>query len=180
VLDSEVYSNTGGQASKATPRAAVARFASAGKRTGKKDLGLLAMTYGHVYVAHVALGANDTQTVRAFLEAESYPGPSLIIAYAHCIAHGIEIKNGLSQQRKAVASGHWPLFRFDPRRAEGGAFPLTLDSKGPAIPFTEYDYEETRYRSLKDIDPEAAARLATEAEHDIETRWKLYETLARR
>jgi pyruvate-ferredoxin/flavodoxin oxidoreductase len=180
VLDSEVYSNTGGQASKATPRAAVARFASAGKRTGKKDLGLLAMTYGHVYVAHVAFGANDTQTVRAFLEAESYPGPSLIIGYAHCIAHGIEIRNGLSQQRKAVASGHWPLFRFDPRHASDGAFPLTLDSKGPAIPFTDYAYEETRYRSLKTIDPEAAARLATEAEHDIETRWKLYETLARR
>jgi pyruvate-ferredoxin/flavodoxin oxidoreductase len=180
VLDSEVYSNTGGQASKSTPRGAVARFASAGKRTGKKDLGLLAMTYGHVYVAHVAFGANDTQTVRAFLEAESYPGPSLIIGYAHCIAHGIDISHGLSQQRKAVLSGHWPLFRFDPRQAEGGAFPLTLDSKGPAIPFTEYAYEETRYRSLKTLDPEVAARLAGEAEHDIQTRWKLYETLARR
>jgi pyruvate-ferredoxin/flavodoxin oxidoreductase len=181
VLDSEVYSNTGGQASKSTPRAAVARFASAGKRTGKKDLGLLAMTYGHVYVAHVALGANDTQTVRAFLEAESYHGPSLIIGYAHCIAHGIDIKDGLSQQRKAVASGHWPLFRFDPRLAsDDSAFPLTLDSKGPAIPFTEYAYAEGRYKALKTIDPEAAARLATEAEHDIETRWKLYQTLARR
>jgi pyruvate-ferredoxin/flavodoxin oxidoreductase len=180
VLDSEVYSNTGGQASKATPRAAVARFASAGKRTGKKDLGLLAMTYGHVYVAHVAFGANDTQTVRAFLEAESYPGPSLIIGYAHCIAHGIDISRGLSQQRKAVASGHWPLFRFDPRQAAGGVFPLTLDSKGPAIPFTEYAYEETRYRSLTTIDPDAAARLASEAAHDIVTRWKLYETLSRR
>jgi pyruvate-ferredoxin/flavodoxin oxidoreductase len=181
VLDSEVYSNTGGQASKSTPRAAVARFASAGKRTGKKDLGLLAMTYGHVYVAHVALGANDTQTVRAFLEAESYQGPSLIIGYAHCIAHGIDIKDGLSQQRKAVASGHWPLFRFDPRLAsDDTAFPLTLDSKGPAIPFTEYAYAEGRYRTLKTIDPEAAAGLATEAEHDIETRWKLYQTLARR
>ena len=180
VLDSEVYSNTGGQASKATPRAAVARFASAGKRTGKKDLGLLAMTYGHVYVAHVAFGANDTQTVRAFLEAESYPGPSLIIGYAHCIAHGIDISHGLSQQRRAVQSGHWPLFRFDPRHADGGAFPLTLDSKAPAIPFAEYAYEETRYRSLKTTDPEAAARLATEAQHDIQARWKLYETLARR
>jgi pyruvate-ferredoxin/flavodoxin oxidoreductase len=179
VLDSEVYSNTGGQASKATPRAAIARFASAGKRTGKKDLGLLAMTYGHVYVAHVALGANDTQTVRAFLEAESYQGPSLIIAYAHCIAHGIDIRNGLSQQRKAVASGHWPLFRFDPRNARTDAFPLTLDSKAPSIPFTEYAYEETRYRALKTLDPEVAARLAAEAVHDIEARWKLYETLAR-
>jgi pyruvate-ferredoxin/flavodoxin oxidoreductase len=180
VLDSEVYSNTGGQASKATPRAAVARFASAGKRTGKKDLGLLAMTYGHVYVAHVAFGANDTQTVRAFLEAESYPGPSLIIGYAHCIAHGIDISHGLSQQRKAVQSGHWPLFRFDPRQADDRAFPLTLDSKAPAIPFAEYAYEETRYRSLKTTDSEAATRLATEAQHDIQARWRLYETLARR
>ncbi len=178
VLDTEVYSNTGGQASKATPRGAVARFAAAGKRTGKKDLGLLAMTYGHVYVAHVAFGANDTQTVRAFIEAEAYQGPSLIIAYAHCIAHGIEIKDGLSQQRKAVASGHWPLFRFDPRLAIDGSFPLQLDSKKPSIPFGDYAYEETRYRVLKTLDPEAAARLAGEAQHDIDARWKLYETLA--
>ena len=180
VLDSEVYSNTGGQASKATPRGAVARFAAAGKRTGKKDLGLLAMTYGQVYVAHVAFGANDTQTVRAFLEAESYAGPSLIIGYAHCIAHGIEIRNGLAQQRKAVASGHWPLFRFDPRLGVDGSFPLQLDSKKPSIPFGEYAYEETRYRVLKTTDPAAAARLETEAQHDIDARWKLYETLARR
>ena len=138
------------------------------------------MTYGHVYVAHVALGANDTQTVRAFLEAESYQGPSLIIAYAHCIAHGIDIKDGLSQQRKAVASGHWPLFRFDPRNAQTDAFPLTLDSKAPSIPFAEYAYEEARYRTLTTMDPEVAARLATEAEHDIERRWTLYEMLARR
>jgi pyruvate-ferredoxin/flavodoxin oxidoreductase len=180
VLDSEVYSNTGGQASKSTPRGAVAKFAAAGKRTGKKDLGLLAMTYGHVYVAHVAFGANDTQTVRAFLEAESYPGPSLIIGYAHCIAHGIEIKDGLSQQRKAVASGHWPLFRFDPRLGTDGSFPLQLDSKKPSIAFGDYAYEETRYRMLKTINPEAAARLAGEAQHDIDARWKLYETLANR
>jgi pyruvate-ferredoxin/flavodoxin oxidoreductase len=180
VLDTEVYSNTGGQASKATPRGAVARFAAAGKRTGKKDLGLLAMTYGHVYVAHVAFGANDTQTVRAFLEAEAYPGPSLIIGYAHCIAHGIEIKNGLAQQRKAVASGHWPLFRFDPRLAEEGVFPLQLDSKKPSISFGDYAYEETRYRMLKTIDPATAVRLAGEAQHDIDARWHLYETLAKR
>ena len=180
VLDSEVYSNTGGQASKSTPRGAVAKFAAAGKRTGKKDLGLLAMTYGHVYVAHVAFGANDTQTVRAFLEAEAYPGPSLIIGYAHCIAHGIEIKDGLSQQKKAVASGHWPLFRFDPRLATDGSFPLQLDSKKPSISFGDYAYEETRYRVLKTLDPEAAARLAGEAQHDIDARWKLYETLANR
>ncbi|HVD93096.1 MAG TPA: pyruvate:ferredoxin (flavodoxin) oxidoreductase [Vicinamibacterales bacterium] len=178
VLDSEVYSNTGGQASKATPRGAVAKYAAAGKRTGKKDLGLLAMTYGHVYVAHVAFGANDTQTVRAFLEAEAYPGPSLIIGYAHCIAHGIEIKNGLAQQRKAVASGHWPLFRFDPRLAGDGGFPLRLDSKKPTIAFGDYAYEETRYRVLKTTDPATAARLEKEAQHDIDARWSLYETLS--
>jgi pyruvate-ferredoxin/flavodoxin oxidoreductase len=180
VLDTEVYSNTGGQASKSTPRGAVARFAASGKRTGKKDLGLLAMTYGHVYVAHVAWGANDTQTVRAFLEAESYPGPSLIIGYAHCIAHGLDIKNGISQQTKAVASGHWPLFRFDPRLAAADrTFPLTLDSKSPKITFSDYAYEETRYRVLKQIDPEAAKTLAVGAQHDIDARWALYEALAR-
>jgi len=181
VLDTEVYSNTGGQASKATPRGAVARFAAAGKRTAKKDLALLAMTYGHVYVAQVAFGANDTQTVRAFLEAESYPGPSLIIGYAHCIAHGIDIKNGLRQQAGAVASGHWPLFRFDPRQAgEGRAFPLTLDSKPPKLSFVDYAYAETRYRVLQRLDADAAARLATEAQHDIDARWALYESLANR
>jgi pyruvate-ferredoxin/flavodoxin oxidoreductase len=181
VLDTEVYSNTGGQASKATPRGAVARFAAAGKRSAKKDLALLAMTYGHVYVAQVAFGANDTQTVRAFLEAESYPGPSLVIGYAHCIAHGIEIKNSLRQQAGAVASGHWPLFRFDPRQAGGGrAFPLTLDSKPPKISFTDYAYGETRYRVLQRLDAEAAARLAAEAQRDIDARWALYESLANR
>ena len=179
VLDTEVYSNTGGQASKATPRGAVARFAAAGKRTGKKDLALLAMTYGHVYVAHVAWGANDTQTVRALLEAESYPGPSLVIGYAHCIAHGIDVRNGLAQQSKAVASGHWPLFRFDPRLANGEhAFPLTLDSKAPKIAFTDYAYEEARYGVLRQTDPAAAAALAASAQHDIDARWALYETLA--
>jgi pyruvate-ferredoxin/flavodoxin oxidoreductase len=180
VLDTEVYSNTGGQASKSTPRGAVARFAAGGKRTAKKDLALLAMTYGHVYVAHVAFGANDTQTVRAFLEAESYPGPSLIIGYAHCIAHGIEVKDGLGQQGKAVASGHWPLFRFDPRLAGERPFPLTLDSKPPKISFTDYAYEETRYRVLRSLDPEAARRLGDAAQHDIDARWALYETLAKR
>ncbi len=181
VLDTEVYSNTGGQASKSTPRGAVARFAASGKRTGKKDLALLAMTYGHAYVAHVAWGANDAQTVRAFLEAESYPGPSLIIGYAHCIAHGIDVRNGLSQQAKAVASGHWPLFRFDPRLANGErSFPLTLDSKPPKIAFADYAYEETRYRVLKQMDPDAARTLAAEAQHDIDTRWALYETLSKR
>src|SRR6185436_18508798 len=135
------------------------------KRTGKKDLALLAMTYGHVYVAHVAWGANDTQTVRAFLEAESYPGPSLIIGYAHCIAHGIDIKNGLAQQSKAVASGHWPLFRFDPRLAGSDrTFPLTLDSKPPKISFEDYAYQETRYNALRQIDPAGADALAGAAQ----------------
>ena len=156
------------------------QFAAAGKATGKKDLGLMAMTYGHVYVAHVAFGANDTQTVRAFLEAESYQGPSLIIAYAHCIAHGIEMRDGLGQQAKAVASGHWPLFRFDPRLAAGQAFPLTLDSKPPKIAFGDYAYEETRYRVLRSLDPETAGRLARDAQHDIDARWALYESLAKR
>jgi pyruvate-ferredoxin/flavodoxin oxidoreductase len=178
VLDTEVYSNTGGQASKATPRGAVARFAAAGKRTGKKDLGLLAMTYGHVYVAQVAMGANDTQTVKAFLEAESYDGPSLVIAYAHCIAHGLEIKNGLSQQSRAVTSGHWPLYRFDPRTNGDGRFPLVLDSKPPKISFTDYAYQETRYKVLKNMDRATAERLAEEAQQDINLRWKLYEQLA--
>ena len=179
VLDTEVYSNTGGQASKATPRAAVARFAAAGKRTGKKDLGLLAMTYGHVYVAHVALGANDTQTVKAFLEAESYDGPSLIIAYAHCIAHGLDVKNGLTHQTRAVASGHWPLYRFDPRAGTDGRFPLTLDSKAPKISFAEYAYQETRYEVLKKMDRAAAEQLAEQAQRDIGMRWHLYEQLAK-
>jgi pyruvate-ferredoxin/flavodoxin oxidoreductase len=178
VLDTEVYSNTGGQASKSTPRGAVARFAAAGKSTGKKDLGLLAMMYGHVYVAHVALGASDTQTVKAFLEAEAYDGPSIIVAYAHCIAHGLEIKNGLTQQNRAVASGHWPLYRYDPRGASSGKFPLTLDSKPPKIRMSDYTMEETRYSVLKKMDREAAERLAALAQRDVDTRWLIYEQLA--
>jgi pyruvate-ferredoxin/flavodoxin oxidoreductase len=178
VLDTEVYSNTGGQSSKATPRAAVARFAAGGKRTAKKDLGLLAMTYGHVYVAQVALGANDTQTVKAFLEAEDHPGPSLIIAYAHCIAHGLEVKHGLEHQTRAVGSGHWPLYRFNPRAIPARPFPLTLDSKAPRISFADYAYQETRYSMLKKMDRATAERLAGEAQHDIDLRWRLYEQLA--
>jgi pyruvate-ferredoxin/flavodoxin oxidoreductase len=178
VLDTEVYSNTGGQASKATPRGAVARFAAGGKNTGKKDLGLLAMMYGHVYVAHVALGASDTQTVKSFLEAEAYDGPSIIIAYAHCIAHGLEVKNGLTQQSRAVASGHWPLYRYDPRGASSGKFPLTLDSKPPKIRMSDYTMEETRYSVLKKMDRAAAERLAALAQRDVDTRWQIYEQLA--
>jgi pyruvate-ferredoxin/flavodoxin oxidoreductase len=178
VLDTEVYSNTGGQMSKSTPRAAVAKFAAAGKPLAKKDLGLLAMTYGTVYVAQVALGANDTQTVKALLEAESYDGPSLVIAYAHCIAHGIEISKGLQQQARAVECGHWPLYRFDPRAAAERRSPLTLDSRAPKIAFTDYAYEETRYRMLKQLDAATAERLAAEAQRDVTFRRRLYEQLA--
>ncbi|HEX2444840.1 MAG TPA: pyruvate:ferredoxin (flavodoxin) oxidoreductase [Vicinamibacterales bacterium] len=178
VLDTEVYSNTGGQMSKATPRGAVAKFAAAGNPLAKKDLGLLAMTYGTVYVAQVALGANDTLTVKAILEAESYDGPSLVIAYAHCIAHGIEISKGLQQQARAVECGHWPLYRFDPRAAAEGRSPLTLDSRPPKISFTDYAYEETRYRMLKALDAPTAERLAAEAQRDVSFRRKLYEQLA--
>ena len=176
VLDTEVYSNTGGQASKATPRAAVARFAASGKPGAKKDLGLLAMTYRNVYVAHVALGANDTQTVKAFLEAEAYDGPSLVIAYAHCIAHGLDMSQGLQQQDRAVASGHWPLFRYDPRRASTpGARPFVLDSRPPSIDFAEFAGAETRFRRL--AEPDAAA-LADAAREDIRARWDIYQALA--
>jgi pyruvate-ferredoxin/flavodoxin oxidoreductase len=175
VLDTEVYSNTGGQASKATPRAAVARFAASGKAAAKKDLGLLALAYRHVYVAHVALGANDTQTVKAFLEAESYDGPSLIIAYAHCIAHGIDMTQGLQQQHRAVACGHWPLFRYDPRRSGAGAHPFVLDSKAPSLDFSDFAAAETRFRRLGDPD---AAALAAAARDDIKARWRMYEALA--
>jgi pyruvate-ferredoxin/flavodoxin oxidoreductase len=179
VLDTEVYSNTGGQMSKATPRAAVAKFAAGGKPLAKKDLGLMAMTYGTVYVASVAMGANDTQTVKAFMEAESYDGPSLIIAYGHCIAHGIDMAKGLTQQANAVACGHWPLYRFDPRLAAQGKNPLTLDSRPPKIAFTDYAYEETRYRMLTKLDKQAAEKLAAEAQRDVALRWKMYEQLAK-
>ena len=175
VLDTEVYSNTGGQASKATPRGAVAKFAAKGKEKAKKDLALMAMQYGHVYVATVAMGANDKQTIRAFLEAEAYEGPSLIIAYCHCIAHGIEMHKGLDQQRLAVASGHWPLLRYDPRRAEK---PLQFDSKDPSIPVSEYLESEGRYRSIKNSDPGAWESLLCKARGDIEFRlakYKAYE-----
>jgi pyruvate-ferredoxin/flavodoxin oxidoreductase len=176
VLDTEVYSNTGGQASKATPRGAVARFAASGKPAAKKDLGLLAVAYRDVYVAHVALGANDTQTVKAFLEAESYPGPSLIIAYAHCIAHGVDMHAGLQQQSRAVACGHWPLFRYDPRRlGASNAHPFVLDSRPPSVAFADYAAAETRYRRLREPD---GAALASAAQADINARWRMYVSLS--
>lgn len=178
VLDTEVYSNTGGQMSKSTPRGAVAKFAAGGKPAPKKDMGLLAMTYGNIYVAKVALGANPAQTVKAFVEAEAYPGPSLILAYAHCIAHGINMTTGTEEQKKAVACGHWPLYRFDPRLKEAGKNPLQLDSKAPTMAFDEYAYGEIRYRSLKQSQPEAAAELMKLANRDAVDRYALMEQLA--
>ncbi len=178
VLDTEVYSNTGGQMSKSTPRAAVAKFAAGGKPAPKKDMGLLAMTYGNIYVAKVALGANPAQVVKAFVEAEAYPGPSLIQAYTHCIAHGINMTTGLGEQKKAVACGHWPLYRFDPRLKDGGKNPLQLDSKEPTVTFEEYAYGENRYRSLKQAKPEVAAELMKLASRDAADRYTLMQQLA--
>ncbi len=178
VLDTQVYSNTGGQMSKATPRAAVAKFAAAGKKMPKKDLGMISMTYGNIYVAQIAMGASDTQTVRAFVEAESYPGPSLIIAYSHCIAHGINMTTGFDQQKAAVDSGAWPLYRFDPRREAKGLNPLQLDSKAPKIPLREYAYNETRFKMLTQSRPNEAERLMELAQQDVDARWREYEQLA--
>lgn len=177
VLDTEVYSNTGGQMSKATPRAAVAKFAAAGKPLPKKDLGLLALSYGTVYVARVAFGANDAQTVKAFLEAEAYDGPSLIIAYSHCIAHGYDLKYGLQQQQAAVNSGHWPLYRFNPA-LENGDTPFHLDSKPPSIPLADYIYREGRFQMLTQSHPDAAAHLLEQAKEDIQKRWQTLAQLA--
>jgi len=178
VLDTQVYSNTGGQASKATPRAAVARFAAAGKPMPKKDLGLIAMSYGTIYVAQVAMGASDAQTVRAFLEAEAYPGPSLIIAYSHCIQQGLNLVFGLNQQKLAVDSGAWPLYRYNPALAADGKNPLTLDSKAPKIPLKDYAYNETRYSSLARVNEERAEMLLKLAQEDVDTRWRQFERLA--
>jgi pyruvate-ferredoxin/flavodoxin oxidoreductase len=178
VLDTEVYSNTGGQASKATPRAAVARFAAKGKNMPKKNLGLMAMAYGYIYVAHVAMGASDQQTLHAFIEADAYDGPSLIIAYSHCINHGIDMRKGLNQQRLAVQSGIWPLFRYNPALADDGKNPLLLDSKDPTIPVEEYAYNETRYRMLQQSDEARAEMLMGEAKSDVAKRWSLLQQMA--
>ena len=178
VLDTEVYSNTGGQMSKATPRGAVAKFASAGKAAPKKDLGLMAMTYGSVYVASVAMGARDEHTVRAFLEAESYPGPSLILAYSHCIAHGIDMSQGMAQQKLAVDSGRWLLYRYDPRRQERGENPLQLDVKAPKRPLAEAMASENRFRMLGYSQPERARQLAAQAQLELDRRWAIYRALA--
>jgi pyruvate-ferredoxin/flavodoxin oxidoreductase len=178
VLDTEVYSNTGGQMSKATPRAAVAKFAAGGKPTPKKDLALMAMAYGNVYVARVAMGGNDAQTLRAFREAEAYPGPSLIIAYSHCIAHGYDLRHGMDQQKAAVLSGYWPLFRYNPDPAREGRPALELDSKAPSLPLKKFAYNETRYTMLAHSDPETARRLLEKAQEDVLARWRLYEQWA--
>ncbi len=178
VLDTEVYSNTGGQASKATPRGAVAKFAAGGKPMGKKDLGLMAISYGNVYVAKVAMGANDTHTVRAFLEAEAYHGPSLIIAYSHCIAHGINMGTAMNNQKAAVDSGYWQLYRYNPDLALERKNPFKLESKGLKIALKDYAYMETRYKMLTKSHPVEAARLMEEAQKDVVDKWKTYEQLA--
>jgi pyruvate-ferredoxin/flavodoxin oxidoreductase len=178
VLDTEVYSNTGGQSSKSTPRAAVAKFAANGKGTPKKDLGLIAMSYGYVYVARVAMGASDQQTLNAFLEADAHEGPSLIIAYSHCINHGIDMRKGLEQQKLAVQSGFWPLYRYNPKLVEEGKNPLTIDSKDPSIPLQQYAYNETRYSMLVQSDEQRAEMLLKQAQQDVKSRWELYKQMA--
>ena len=178
VLDTEVYSNTGGQMSKATPRGAVAKFAMGGKRTVKKDLAMEAISYGNVYVARVAMGGGDTHTVKAFLEAEAYDGPSLIIAYSHCIAHGYDMVFGMNQQKAAVLSGYWPLMRYNPALNLEGKNPFQLDSKAPSIPLKDYVYQEARYTILARSNPEAAAELLHEAQEDVQGRWSIYDSRA--
>jgi pyruvate-ferredoxin/flavodoxin oxidoreductase len=178
VLDTEVYSNTGGQASKATPRSAVAKFAAGGKRTRKKDLGMIASAYGDVYVAQIAMGADNPQTVKALAEADAYRGPSLVIAYSHCIAHGIEMAKGMEQHKLAVETGYWPLYRFDPRHASAGEHPFRLDSRAPKLPLSEFTSREARFAMLGRSRPEEAAELAELAQHDVDERWHVYEQLA--
>jgi pyruvate-ferredoxin/flavodoxin oxidoreductase len=177
VLDTEVYSNTGGQASKSTPRSAVAKFAAAGKATGKKDLGAIARSYGNVYVAQIALGANELQATKALVEAEAWPGPSLVIAYSTCIAHGIDMTKSMSHQKDAVKSGYWPLYRFQPSEVEDGT-PFKLDSAKPSLPIATFVANETRFAILQRTDPERAADLASLAQADADERWRYYDQLA--
>ncbi|MGK7914487.1 MAG: pyruvate:ferredoxin (flavodoxin) oxidoreductase, partial [Prochloraceae cyanobacterium] len=180
VMDTEVYSNTGGQSSKATPRAAVAKFAAGGKPAPKKDLGLIAMTYGNVYVASVAMGAKDEHTLRAFIEAEAYDGPSLIIAYSHCIAHGINMTTAMKQQKDLVESGRWLLYRYNPNLKQEGKNPLQLDSRSPKKQVSQSMYAENRFKMLTKSKPEDAKRLLEEAQEDVNTRWQMYEHLAKK
>jgi pyruvate-ferredoxin/flavodoxin oxidoreductase len=177
VLDTEVYSNTGGQSSKATPRAAVAKFAASGKPVGKKDLGAIARAYGNVYVAQISMGANDLQATKALLEADAWPGPSLVIAYSTCIAHGIDMSKSMTHQKDAVRSGYWPLYRFHPTETEHGQ-PFSLDSKQPSIPVADFVETETRFAILKRTDPQRARELATLLQADIDERWRYYTQLA--
>ena len=180
LLDTEVYSNTGGQCSKSTPRAAVAKFASGGKRAPKKDLGLMAMTYGTIYVASVAMGAKDEHTLKAFLEAEAYDGPALIIAYSHCIAHGINMTTGMQNQKAAVNSGQWLLYRYNPERLRLGENPLKLDSAEPHMKVADYFKLEQRFKMLEMSEPRAAKELLAQAQADVKTRRAFYEFLATR
>jgi len=179
VLDTEVYSNTGGQMSKSTPRAATAQFASSGKKMPKKNMGMIFATYGNVYVAQISLGANPAQAIKAIAEAEAYDGPSLIIAYAHCINHGINMALGLEQQKKAVACGHWPLYRFNPDLEAEGKNPLIIDSKAePTISFEDYALGENRYRTLKRVNPANADSLLAQSQKDVLKSWKFLKSLA--
>jgi pyruvate-ferredoxin/flavodoxin oxidoreductase len=178
VLDTEVYSNTGGQQSKATPLGAAAKFAIAGKEIPKKDLGMLAMSYGHIYVARIAFGAKINQTVQTLLEAEAYPGPSLVIAYSHCIAHGYDLVHGADQQKLAVDSGIWPLYRFDPRRVAAGQPPLQLDSGPPKASARDYMRNETRFRMVEKQDPERFKRFLDTASRQAAQRYAVYQQLA--
>ena len=178
VLDTEVYSNTGGQTSKATPMGAVAKFSAAGKPTFKKDLGDDGDGLRERLCAQIAFGAKDVQTIRAFLEAESYPGPSVLICYSPCIAHGVDMSNNLRQQDMAVNSGHWPLFRYDPRKIEKGENPLHMDSKAPSIPYRDYLASETRFSVLNRTHPDDAERFLKLAQKHVESKYSLYEQLA--
>jgi pyruvate-ferredoxin/flavodoxin oxidoreductase len=178
VLDTEVYSNTGGQQSKATPLGAAAKFASAGKSTPKKDLGMEVMSYGHVYVARVAFGAKVNQVVHALAEADAYPGPSLVIAYSHCIAHGYDLRHGATQQKLAVQAGVWPVYRFDPRRVADGLPPLQLDCNPPTVPVKTYMQNESRFRMVERLDPARFKRLAAAAQRDVTQRFSVHQQLA--
>jgi pyruvate-ferredoxin/flavodoxin oxidoreductase len=179
VLDTEVYSNTGGQMSKSTPLGAIAQFAAAGKPVPKKDLGLMLATYGTVYVARVAMGSSPAQTVKAFKEAEAFDGPSIIIAYSHCIAHGIDMTTGTDAQKRAVKSGHWILFRFNPDLIAQGKRPFLLDSKAPSISYEDYAYQENRFRALKKADPERAASMLKQSQEDVKMRFRMYEHMSK-
>jgi pyruvate-ferredoxin/flavodoxin oxidoreductase len=181
-MDTEVYSNTGGQMSKATPRGAIAKFAAGGKPLGKKDLGLIAMSYGNVYVASVAMGAKDEHTLKALIEAESYSGPSLVIAYSHCIAQGIALDRGVGarQQKLAVEAGQWLLYRYDPRRTERGENPLQLDSSAPKVKVQDFLASENRFKMLTKSRPEDAKKLFAEAQTDADNRYKFYQFMAAR